>query len=54
MNIMSEIDNKQNPFIYLIYKSEIESIIICLKTGELITININFFMTALFNRKTNV
>ena len=43
MNIMSEIDNKQNPFIYLIYKSEIESIIICLKTGELITININSY-----------
>ena len=43
MNIMTEIDNKNNPFIYLIYKSEIESIIICLKTGELITININSY-----------
>ena len=41
MNIMTEIDNKKNPFIYLIYKSEIESIIIGLKTGELIIINTN-------------
>ena len=39
MNIMTEIDNKNNPFIYLISKSKKESIIIGLNIKEFFITN---------------
>ena len=41
LKIMTEIENNNNPFIYLLFKSESDSLIIVLKTGEIITFDLN-------------
>ena len=41
LKIMTDIENNINPFIYLLYKSESDSLIIVLKSGELITLDLN-------------
>ena len=40
LKIMTEIEKNNNIFIYLLYKSESDSLIIVLKTGEIITLNL--------------
>ena len=41
LTLMEKIEKKENPFIYIFYKAEIESIILILKTGEIFLIPIN-------------
>ena len=41
LKIMTDIENSINPFIYLLFKSESDSLIIVLKSGEIITFDLN-------------
>ena len=41
MNIMSSIDSNENPFRFLTYKPELESVIIAIESGDIITLPIS-------------
>ena len=41
LNLMDKIEKKENPFISIFYKAEIESIILILKSGEIFSISLN-------------
>ena len=41
MNAMTAIENKENPFLFITYKPEIDCIILGLSSGDLSTISIN-------------
>ena len=41
LSLMDQLEKKENPFIYIYYKSEIETIILVLKSGEIFNIPIN-------------
>lgn len=41
LKIMTDIENNINPFVYMLFKSESDSLIIVLKSGEIITIDLN-------------
>ena len=41
LSLIDQLEKKENPFIYIYYKSEIETIILVLKSGEIFNIPIN-------------